>query len=169
MKTTNTPTEFGNDRFAPPAVPTEGLATAHKNWVMTLLTFTFTLLYAAALTGWLKPLSDDKMATRIEPIIFVIIGYYFGRLPAQQNEQTLKQEINRQSKQADAAQHAKEQIQQVREALEEKVKNVKITLASSASGAAAKSFTGNANEVAASPQTEALRQKVAMALNLLDS
>jgi hypothetical protein len=28
----------------------------------------------------LKPLADEKMALRLEPIIFVIIGYYFGRL-----------------------------------------------------------------------------------------
>ena len=30
--------------------------------------------------GMLKPLADEKMALRLEPIIFVIIGYYFGRL-----------------------------------------------------------------------------------------
>ena len=70
------------------------------------------------------------MITRLEPIIFVIIGYYFGRLPAQQNEKTLKDEIGRQTQKADAAQHAKEQAQQTREALEEKIKNVSAALTS---------------------------------------
>jgi hypothetical protein len=169
MKVTHTPTEFKEGRSASQTTPVMSLATALKNWVMTLLAFIFTLLYAAALAGWLIPLPDDKMVARIEPIIFVIIGYYFGRLPAQQNEQTLKQEIHRQAQRADATQHAKEQIQQVREALEEKIKNVKITLASSATGAAAKSSTGNAHEAAAPSQTEALRLKVANAIELLNS
>src|SRR3954447_25197528 len=80
-----------------------------KNWIMVVLTLIFISLYGAALIGWLKPLADEKMVLRLEPIIFVIIGYYFGRLPSQQNERTLKQEINRQTQRGDAAQSAKEQ------------------------------------------------------------
>jgi hypothetical protein len=99
-----------------------------KAWVMVALTFVFVLLYGAALLGLLKPLSDVTMITRLEPIIFVIVGYYFGRLPAQQNEKTLKDEIGRQTQKADAAQHAKEQAQQSREAVEEKLKNVRAIL-----------------------------------------
>lgn len=101
-----------------------------KGWVMVALTVIFVVLYILALTGRLESPQQWEMVTRLEPIIFVIIGYYFGRLPAQQNEKTLKEEINRQTNRADAAQHAKEQAQQVREALEEKVKNVKTVLAS---------------------------------------
>ena len=101
-----------------------------KNWIMVVLTLIFISLYGAALTGWLKPLADEKMVMRLEPIIFVIIGYCFGRLPSQQNERTLKQEINRQTQRADAAQSAKEQALQSNEALEEKIKNVKAALGS---------------------------------------
>jgi len=54
---------------------------ALKNWIMVVLTLIFISLYGAALIGWLKPLADDRMVMRLEPIIFVIIGYYFGRLP----------------------------------------------------------------------------------------
>jgi hypothetical protein len=97
---------------------------------MVVLTLIFVALYGAALIGWLKPLADEKMVLRLEPIIFVIIGYYFGRLPAQQNEKTLKEEIGRQTQKADAAQHAKEQALQTREALEEKLKNVNAVLTS---------------------------------------
>src|SRR5882672_11257950 len=103
---------------------------ALRNWIMVVLTLIFVSLYAAALLGWLKPLTDERMVLRLEPIIFVIIGYYFGRLPSQQNEKTLKDEIGRQIQRADAAQHAKEQAQQSREALEEKVKNVGAALSS---------------------------------------
>jgi len=99
-----------------------------KNWVMTIVTAVFVLFYAGALLGWIKPMADERVVARLEPIIFVIIGYYFGRLPAQQNEQTLKGELSRQKQKADAAQHAKEQAQQSREALEERLKNVRIAL-----------------------------------------
>src|SRR5215510_10689813 len=86
-----------------------------KNWIMVVLTIAFISLYGAALIGWLKPLADEKMVMRLEPIIFVIIGYYFGRIPGQHNERTLKQEINRQTQRADAAQSVKEQALQSNE------------------------------------------------------
>lgn len=149
--------------------PESAAATALRNWMMTALTSIFVLLYGAALLGWLRPLPDERAIARLEPIIFVIIGYYFGRLPAQQNEQTLKGELNRQTQKTDAAQHAKEQAQQAREALEEKIKNIRVTLASSAARAAAKEFAGKADEAAAPTQAEVLRQRVANAIDLLNS
>lgn len=115
-----------------PADGGSDLPGALRSWVMVLLTLIFVLLYAAVLTGWLRPLADEKMLARLEPVIFVIIGYYFGRLPAQVNEQTLKGEIDRHSKRADAAQSAKEQAQRTTEALEEKVKNARAALTASA-------------------------------------
>lgn len=105
-----------------------GMPEALKNWVMVILTLGFVALYGLALVGKLKPLTDVSMVSRIEPIIFVIIGYYFGRLPSQQNEKTLKEEISRQTQKADAAQHAKENALQTREALEEKLRNINVTL-----------------------------------------
>jgi len=65
---------------------------------------------------------------RLEPIIFVLIGYHFGRMPGQQNERSLRLEINRQTQRADAAQSAKEQALQSNEALEEKIRNVRTAL-----------------------------------------
>ena len=107
---------------------------ALKNSIMVALTLFFVLLYAAALTGWLRPLADISVIARLEPIIFVIIGYYFGRFPSQQNEKSLKDEIDRQTKKADAAQHIKEQAQKEREVIEEKIKNAKVALSYGASG-----------------------------------
>lgn len=134
-----------------------------RNWMMIVLTLIFVIFYAAALLGWLKPLSDVIMVTRLEPIIFVIIGYYFGRFPAQQNEQTLKEEIVRQTQKTDAAQQAKEKANQEREALEEKIKNAVGVLGVSLPKAASHKDNGMEEGVAA------LQQSVCAALNILRS
>lgn len=139
-----------------------------KNWIMVVLTLIFISLYGAALTGWLKPLTDEKMVMRLEPIIFVIIGYYFGRLPSQQNERTLKQEINRQTQRADASQSAKEQALQMNEALEEKIKNVKAALGSEHSGSI--STSGSHLFAAGSRKDEESgKRSVGAALRILNS
>ena len=152
--------------MAKPAEPTpedQQATYALKDWVMLTLTLLFVGLYGAALTGWLRPLTDERMVTRLEPIIFVIIGYYFGRLPAQENERTLKGEIARQRHRADTAQHAKENAQQTREALEEKLKNTKAALTPAAP---AKGLTEAAG---ATGGADPLRSSVSAALNILNS
>ena len=136
-----------------------------KTWIMVVVTFTFALLYAAALFGWIKPLNDVTMIAHLEPIIFVGIGYYFGRLPAQQNEKTLNDEINRLAQKADAAQHAKEQVQQTRESLEERIKNVNAALTTARSPASTES-TNNRDDYA---RDDALRSSVTAALRILKS
>lgn len=150
-----------------PAHPTPPPASADalKNWMMVVLTLVFVALYAAALLGWLRPLTDDKMVMRLEPIIFAIIGYYFGRIPGQQNEKTLKQEINRQTQRADASQSAKEQALQSSEALEEKIKNVKATLGSDPPGSA----TSGEFKLSATVKDVDLRHVVNVALRILSS
>ena len=145
------------------------MADTLKSWIMVALTFIFVLLYSSALLGWLKPLSDEKMVTHLEPIIFVIIGYYFGRLPSQQNEKTLKDEISRQTQKADAAQHAKEQAQQARESLEEKMKNVRAALGSAAPGIGLTHLAESLDKSNGLVKEDALRQSVAAALNILNS
>ena len=117
--------------------------------------------------GWLKPLADEKMVLRLEPIIFVIIGYYFGRLPGQQNERTLQQEVSRQTQRADASQSAKEQALQSNEALEEKIKNVRASLAAETSVFATTS--GSHSLRSATVRDEDLRPVVNAALRILNS
>ena len=148
----------------PQPPPTDTL----KNWIMVVLTLVFISLYGAALIGWLKPLADEKMVMRLEPIIFVIIGYYFGRLPGQQNERTLKQEISRQTQRADASQSAKEQALQSGEALEERLQNVKAALSSEHSVSVTASG-GGLFGVAGRPQEEGLRYVVVAAMRILNS
>lgn len=149
-------------------IPTENVADALKSWVMVFLTMGFVVLYGLALIGKLKPLADASMVSRIEPIIFVIIGYYFGRLPAQQNESTLKEEISRQTQRADAAQHAKEQVIQAREAAEEKLKSVNAALTSIAPNISVNTLTENLTKGnAAGP--DSIRHSMVAALNILKS
>lgn len=89
-------------------------------------------------------------------LIFVLLGYYFGRLPCLQNEGMLKNEIDRQTKPADAAHLARETALQPREALDEKLKNVHTVLG--AAGLADKAM-------AETPPSSA----VTAALKILDS
>lgn len=153
----------------------EDFANGVRSWMMVLLTLVFIFLYGVALFGGFKHLTDDRMISHLEPIIFVVIGYFFGRLPARQNEKALKEEIGRQIMKAEATQQAKEQIQQIREAIEEKIKNVRVVLASSATNAS--SATGCAIKGSASPpdnsggaaREEAIRQAMDAALKILSS
>lgn len=145
------------------APPGWDAAEALKGWAMLGLSLLFVGLYGAALGGWLRPLTDERMVARLEPIIFVIIGYYFGRLPTQENEKTLKDEISRQTHRADAAQHTKEQAQQTREALEEKVKNARAALTPAASARSPVEGAGAAGGA------EPLRASINAALNILSS
>ena len=142
---------------------------AVRNWGLTIVISIFVLLYGAALLGWIRPVTDERLIMRLEPIIFVIVGYCFGRLPAQQNEQTLKDELSRQTQKADAAQHAKEQAQQAREALEEKIKNVRVVLASSATGVEITSAADDLSPAGFNSRSGVLRQSVAATLNILDA
>jgi len=142
-----------------------GLGASLRTWGMISLTLIFVLVYGAAIMGWVKPLTDEKLISRLEPIIIVILGYYFGRLPAEQNENMLKEEIHRQTQRADAAQHAKEQAEQAREALEEKMKNIRAILASVHQSAALGSPDGSKERF----REEVIRHSLVSAIDILNS
>ncbi|HYY97964.1 MAG TPA: hypothetical protein VE642_05190 [Pyrinomonadaceae bacterium] len=143
-------------------------ADALKGWAMLALALGFLLLHAAALAGLVRFPENDRLVGRLEPLVFVIAGYFFGRLPSQQNERTLKDEINRQTQRADAAHHAREQSQQSRDALEEKLKNVRAALTTPSRGAGDTSADGT-GRVSSHVEDEHLRGPVATALNVINS
>ena len=60
-----------------------------KVWLMVLLTLVFVVLYVLAITGLIQAPADEKLMLRLEPIIAVIIGYFFGRVPSFTNEKQL--------------------------------------------------------------------------------
>lgn len=103
------------------------LDSAREAMVLMLIAL-FVLLYTSVLTGWFKPVSDLGFLTRIEPIIFLIIGYYFGRFPSERNEKTLKDEIARHIRRADAAEQYVAKLLCEREMLEERIRNTKSIL-----------------------------------------
>ena len=96
-----------------------------KDSTMVILTLIFVLLYAGAFSGKLDPLMDNTLLIRLEPIILILIAFYFARLPARQNERNLKDEIARQRQKADAAQHIEEKALRECETLEERIRNAK--------------------------------------------
>lgn len=146
--------------------PAQSITDALKGWMMVALTLIFVLLYVTALFGLIMPPKDVSMITRLEPIIFVIIGYYFGRLPAQANENTLKSEISRQSRKSDAAQQIKEKAQQEREVLEEKIRNAKVALAPQITGLMSERARGAEDSV---ERQQNANQSVETAVKILDS
>jgi hypothetical protein len=104
--------------------PTEGL----KDWIVIIVLVAFVVLYALAFSGKLDPFKDNSMLLRFEPVIFILVGYYFGRWPSRQSEKFFRDEIARQALKVDAAQHAKEKAQQEREGLEERLGNAQKVL-----------------------------------------
>jgi hypothetical protein len=141
------------------------MAAELKSWSM----LCFRIAYGFPLMDSVKPLSNVSMITRLELIIFVIIGYYFGRLPAKQNEKTLKDEIGRQTQKAEAAQHAKETALQSREALEEKMKNVSAALTSAVPAMSAAKFAEDIHRTSGPINEDGLRYSMGAALRILDS
>jgi|SoiMethySBSTD1v2_1073268.scaffolds.fasta_scaffold04711_5 hypothetical protein len=111
---------------------------AIRVWVMAIVSLGFVVLYGLALLGKIKTIADPAVLTRVEPLVFVIIGYYFGRIPGQQNEQSLKKEIGRLSDRANAAQQAMVSARELSGTLDEKVKNARTALAPDAIALVAK-------------------------------
>jgi hypothetical protein len=138
----------------------QDIARLLRNGAMGLLILVFMGL-CAVFVRWFQPFIDDRIIMPLQLLIFVVIGYYFGRLPSYQNEQTLKNEIIRQTQRADAAQHAKEQAQQAREALEEKIKNLKTVLAPA--------VRASGDDLSAPGRNDSMRSSVVTALSILSS
>ena len=116
------------DKITPNTAREKNAVEILKDALMVILTLIFVLLYAAAFAGKFDPLKDNTLLLRLEPIILILITFYFTRLSSRQNERNLKDEIARLTQKADAAQYAKEKAQQERETLEERIRNAKTTL-----------------------------------------
>ncbi|HEX8250698.1 MAG TPA: hypothetical protein VF599_21165 [Pyrinomonadaceae bacterium] len=148
----------------------DNLTNILKSWLINILTLIFALLYAATLIGWLKPLTGNITISHFELIIFAIIGYYLGRIPALQNEKNLKDEINRQALKADAAHNAKEFARLEKEILEEKLKNA-VTVLRSGSTETSNSIKikngSDTNNTAAKNASN--QQSIETAIKILDS
>ncbi len=106
------------------------IADSFPDALILILIGAFVVFYVSVLTGWLKPTVDFSVLSRLEPLVLLFIGYYFGRLPSARNERNLKEEILRQTQKADAACQMKERANCEIEVLDEKIKNAKAVLLS---------------------------------------
>ena len=162
---------------SPPESTESNVGETLRGWMLVALTAVFVALYTAALLGWIKPLPNDQVVVRLEAIIGVIIGYYFGRVPGEKNEKTLKEQVNREAQKAGEAEEKKEEAQRGenaahvdRAALEQKVKSAKAALTAAAPQRAADGLPANLGEGQAPPANDAAaRHAVAAALQVLDS
>ncbi len=99
-----------------------------RHGLMVIVSLSFFALYGAALVGWLRPLSDLTLAGRLEPIIFLLIGYYFGGLPSKRTDTAAKEEIERIGARLEVVRLRKDELQSERDSLVEKIRNAKIAL-----------------------------------------
>jgi hypothetical protein len=139
--------------ISPAAVMADGL----KSWVMIILSFIFIFAYVTVLiVDWINGAKGADVIKELQPIVFGIIGYYFGRLPAQQNENALKETISHESAKKDEALEGKA-------AAEGKMDAAKIALGSTASES---SITG-VGPITAVPDRNAIA--IAIAMKIMNS
>lgn len=142
-----------------------------KGWVMVFLSLVFLLLYVLALFSLIPDLTDGKvkLLTHLEAVLFVIIGYYFGRVPGEQNEKTLRGQLSHEKQDAALERQGRATAENETATLRTKLTDVRATLAAGIPEAPKAGLVANlagpANEQDA--QT-ALRQVVAAALNILE-
>lgn len=91
-----------------------------KSWTMAVVTLVFVALYALSIAG-IGNLTSHALKD-LQPIVFVIIGYYFGRLPSQPVENALQEQIRSQGTREDAARSAERTAVADTAAFEERMK-----------------------------------------------
>jgi hypothetical protein len=132
---------------------------SYKDWIVVLLTAVFVLLYGLAFAGVLQPLDNDKLVGQVAPIISVIIGYYFGRLPADKTEQNLQQ-----------AQQERNEAVGERERLSTKIAGAKAALNAAAPTVPPQALaTTLGGTGSTTPPADAIRQAAVAALKVLEA
>lgn len=108
----------GTDNTNTPAITL--ITDSLKSWTMAIITLVFVALYALSLAG--KAGLASEALNNLQPIVFVIIGYYFGRLPSQPVETALQEQIRSQGTREDAARSAEKKAATDLVASEERMK-----------------------------------------------
>ncbi|MGD0334673.1 MAG: hypothetical protein ABSA90_15675 [Xanthobacteraceae bacterium] len=102
-----------------------------KSWIVVILTAIFVACYVAALFGW-QATPNDKIVTTLAPIVAVIIGYFFGRMPSEKIENSLTQQANQRGVEAQHAREAQSAAELRGTALQQKVNDAVHALSGSA-------------------------------------
>ena len=139
-----------------------------KNGAMVLLTIVFVGLYVLGLVGWPSFATNKDVVGPIGPFVAIIIGYYFGRLPGEKNEQSLQQQVNQRTREAEQARAAHQAAQSASDKALAKLDAAKAALSSAAPRSAphelSATLSGPAGQDAA-----ALRGAVVSTLKVLES
>lgn len=165
-ETTETKTKPADKTSEPPASGGQTMLEKIRSWTMVGLTALFVVLYVLALLGRFPETKDSFALQKLEPILFAIVAYYFGRVPGQKAEAALDEEQN-QRKQAET--RATEQKVEAAKA-NEKIQNAKAALASSvpepvgAAGSFAAALTTGTKGV----EDRSVRHAAAAAMSILE-
>ena len=128
--------------------------------LLALFTIILLSLYFAALTGWLRPVSDLTMIARLEPFLFLIFGFYLGRIPLRERDRGRRKANEDLLRKLEVALLQKDQANLERVVVEEKIRNARIALQSEVSSPARDDDECGRN---ASPRA------IATAINILNS
>jgi uncharacterized membrane protein YraQ (UPF0718 family) len=139
-----------------------------KSWIVVILTAIFVACYVAALFGW-QATPNDKIITALAPIVAVIIGYFFGRMPSEKIENSLTQQVNQKNQEAQQAQQARNAAEVQRTALDQKVHDAVAALSAGAPQAPVGDLVLTLSGGGAGVDPAAVRSATVSALRILQS
>jgi hypothetical protein len=139
-----------------------------KTTGIVILTIIFVACYVVALFGWYTFTPNEKVVSQLAPIVAVIIGYYFGRLPSEKNENSLKDQANKKDQEAKQAREEQSTAEAKAAQLAEKVKNAREALTSGATATPSADLAITLGPGGSTPH-EAVRGGAAAALRILQS
>ena len=145
-----------------------GIVLLTKEVGIVLLTIVFVGLYVAGFVGWPSFATNKEVVEPIGPIVAVIIGYYFGRLPAAKNEQSLQQQVNQRTQEAEQARAAHQAAQSASDKALAKLDAAKAALSSAAPRSAPHELSATLSDPAGQ-DAAALRGAVVSTLKVLES
>lgn len=116
------------DDLPPDKAPTDAKKRSFNQWPFVVFALIFISFYASVSVGWLRPIADLSILSRLEPIIFVVIGFYFGRSSSVENENALQQQKAVEIRKADQAIEERDRVKKEYEILSERMKSASFLL-----------------------------------------
>ncbi|MFL6373737.1 MAG: hypothetical protein ACJ73D_03620 [Pyrinomonadaceae bacterium] len=85
-------------------------------------------VYMGVSIGWIRPVPDPILLDRIGPLVFLVIGFWVGRLPADKAQQLLREQLNELQSRLDHGDQIKERALREREVAAERIRMVSAIL-----------------------------------------
>ncbi len=139
-----------------------------KSWIVVILTFVFIACYLDGLFGSQVTPNKD-IVNALGPIVAVIIGYYFGRMPSEKVENSLKEQANQKTTEARQAQEERATALEQKSKLSQKVQDAISALSSGAPAAPVNELALTLSVKGADSPDDAVRTASVSALKILQS